>query len=135
MSFVSSCAGGSEEPEAQPAPGVERFTEDGIFEGIPRYPRSEPVGPRREVSGATVRTWSVRNATPEQVLQFYADTLVADAWREMEAPHAVNKSWRGSWRRQGATLQVSAGPAPAIEQPEPASPDPIVQYSFTLRPE
>ena len=135
VSVVGSCGGGAEEPEAQPAPGVTRFTEDGIFDTIPTYPRSDPLGPRREVRDATVRTWSVRNATPEQVLRFYADALVADEWDEMEAPHAVNKSWRGSWRRQGATLQVSAGPAPTVEQPEPASPDPIAQYSLTLRPE
>lgn len=129
------CDTGDGAPETQPAPATNRFTDDGIFDALPQYPRSDPAGPRREVDDAVIRTWEVRNAAPDGVLRYYREALAGAGWHEVDQPHAVHDSWRGSWRREGAMLEVSAGPAPTADAGSSSSPDPVTQYSLTLRPE
>jgi hypothetical protein len=131
----AACGGGTDEPEAQPAPDLTRFTDNGTFDAIPRYPRSEPASPRREIEDAIVRTWAVRNTTPEAVLEFYRTTLPGQGWDQVQPPIQVNRSWRGSWLRDEGTLEVSAGPAPTIDDDAADAADPSVQYSLTLRPD
>ncbi len=112
----------------QPAPDVSVFTH-GDFEGLPRYPRSETVSGRSEKAGFVTRSFTVRNARPRQVLEWYARQL--EPWPMTEAIHKVGATdYRAAWLKEGRRLQVSAGPAPGTEGGDPA-----VQYSLVLGPE
>ncbi|MDP9403498.1 MAG: hypothetical protein M3P85_09215 [Actinomycetota bacterium] len=119
----------SEDPEAQPAPGVTRFAE-GEFDQLPRYPRSDPASDRTEKADSTARSFKVRNASPQQILDFYASRL--EGWRPLEAPREIGKStYRGVWTKEDRRLTVSAAPAPGFAEPDEV----VSQYSITLGPD
>lgn len=115
---------------AQPAPGVTQFAEEGAFDDLPRHPRSRAVSERTEEDGVTVQSFTVRNSTPEQVLEWYAVTLEEDGWVVVEEPQFLGATdVRGTWVKDGMQLRVSSGPQPALSDD-----DPVVQYSLLLRP-
>lgn len=116
----------SKGPETQPAPDVTRFVE-GEFDQLPRYPRSDAVGDRNEKDGVTARTFKARNATPQQVLEFYASQL--KGWHQVEAPREIGSAaYRGVWTKDGRRLTVSATPAPGVSE----SDEVVSQYSLSL---
>ncbi|MFP5316708.1 MAG: hypothetical protein ACLGI2_00245 [Acidimicrobiia bacterium] len=129
---ATGCGGGDDNPEAQPAPDVTVFR-GGVFDQLPRYPRSVDLATPTETAGVVAQTFSVRNASPREILDFYASRL--DRWRVVEPVHQVgDDAFRGSWTRDGRRLQVSAGRAPAIDVEPPTVEPPIAQYSLQLGP-
>lgn len=131
--MTASCSGSDE--GTQPAPDVSTF-EQGDFGDIPLHPTSSPLGSRSEKNGTVARSYTVRNTTARQVLEFYESAL--DEHEVIEAPQDIGRrSWRGLWRVDGRELTVSAT---AISQPgdveeRPARPSEYnVQYSLSLGP-
>lgn len=130
VGLLVACGGSQDEPEAQPSPGGTGFVE-GRFDELPVPPRAEALGPRRETDGVLARSWSVRDTTPDEVLQFY-ETGLPD-WTVTSAPRSIGDGAQGLWRRGGEQLRVTATPAPTADQDEGAGTDPAeVQLSLQL---
>jgi hypothetical protein len=125
----AACDGGDSSP-TQPAPRNTRV-QDGLFDRIPRYPRSDPFAPASEQEGVTVQSFGVPGTTPEVVLDWYADEL--EGWTIVRRPQPFGPSaWRGVWEREDQRLLVSAGPAPTFEQDPADIEQSTTQYSLTL---
>ncbi len=114
---------------AQPAPDVTTF-EQGRFDDLPQFPRSDPLGPRSEKSGVVSRSFVAKGATAEQVMQFYEQSL--QGWQQVEPSHLVGTSThRAKWARDKWFLEVSTSSyASSIDDPMEAR----VQYSLVLIP-
>ena len=133
MAVIGGCgADGGEAPEAQPAPEVTVFR-NGAFDQLPRYPRSDEFAPATETAAVVSQTFSVRNATPQQILDFYRSTL--ERWTVVEPVQQVGPdALRASWRRDGRQLQVSASRAPSVDVTAPTVEPPMSQYSLQIGP-
>lgn len=128
LTALGGCSEREEREGAQPAPDVTSF-EQGRFDNLLLAPRSDPVGPRSEQEGVVSRSFTAKGTTPEQVLRFYEQNLTG--WRQVEPVHEVGtSSWRGTWEQGQWRLEVSAGRAPALDDPLEAQ----AQYSLVLRP-
>ena len=127
------CASRGADQAAQPAPGVTTF-EQGRFDNLPQYPRSEPLGPRTEERGVVARSYKVPGASPEQVLDFYRNALQA-RW-SMVAP--VEKlgvgTFRADWVNDDHRLRVTATQEGDVLSQDDASKTVVAQYSLTLHP-
>lgn len=119
------CGTGPSRP-AQPAPSVTAFT-GGAFDQLPRYPRTDPIGPRNDSGAISQQSFTATGTTPEQVLNWYADHL--RTWTVVEAPHKTGAAdVAGEWAMGDRRLQVTAGPAPTVGS------ETTVQYSLLLQP-
>lgn len=119
---------------SQPAPGTETF-EQGLFDEIPHFPRSEPLGPRSEESDVVAQSFRARDATPEQVMEYYRASL--DDWDVVTPPRPPGENpdtLRGKWSRDQWILIISASPAPAVGEPPEAARVEYSQYSLSLEP-
>lgn len=127
------CGSEEEPPAAQPVPGVTTF-EPGRFDDLPQYPRSEPLGPRSEEKGVVSRSFKVRGASPEQVLNFYVDAL-EEPWRLVTEVEKLGAgTFRADWTAEEYRLRVSATREPELDSQDDASETFATQYSLTLRP-
>lgn len=115
----AACATGDveERPEAQPVPGRADFG-PGIFDELPRYSRSEPLGPRNETDGVVSQSFSARNTDPQQILSFYGRRLEEAGWSAVEPVTELGPgTYRAQWGRPQWLLTVSASTAPTITPP------------------
>jgi hypothetical protein len=134
--FVAACGDdATERAGTQPAPGVSTF-EQGSFDDLPIYPRSDPIGPRSEKNGVVARSFVTHGATAEGIVTWYANTLKAKGWEAAGGAEQVGEStWRADFRKSGSKLRVSSAPAPTVEKESAGSGDVHdVQFSLTLRP-
>ncbi len=133
---ASGCGGeGGDRPRAQPAPGAADFRGGG-FDGVPRYPRSEELGAAVETNEVVTQTFSVPNAAPREIVEHY-EALFHGAWVMVEPVREVgDQAFRARWvdGEEDRLLQVTASPAPTIDDPAPAPGGVIVQYSLQLGP-
>jgi hypothetical protein len=125
--LVPAACGSDDADHASPPLG----TGAGVFGALPRYPGSDAVGARTSADGVTVRSFSVSNTTPEQILTWYVAELPDAGWSVLEDPGPEAKTWRGTWQRDRRRLLISAAPAPTIDD-KGASVGNEVQYSLTL---
>jgi len=105
---------------------------NGVFEQVPRYPSSEPLGPTSETAGTVARSYKVTGVTPRDVLQWYRDHLTG--WTVVTPPQAAEPgatAVRGTWTRDSTTLTVSAENAPTLRSGEAIALN-VVQYSVSL---
>jgi hypothetical protein len=105
---------------------------NGVFEQIPHYPSSEPLGATAETGGTVARSYEVTGATPRDVLQWYRDHLTD--WTVLTPPEAEQpgaSAVRGTWTKNHTTLTVTADNAPTLKSAE-ASEQNVVQYSLSL---
>ena len=124
--------GGAPSPAAQPTPNETTF-EVGRFDGLPRFPRSEPLGPRNEKGGVIAQSFVARGTTPVEVIDFYRRSLGQD-WRLMHEPEKLGVgTYRSDWTTGNWQLAVSATEESELD-PNNASKDVTVQYSLTLTP-
>lgn len=125
----------------QPAPGTDTF-EQGLFDEVPRYPRSGPLGPRSEAeeSDVVAQSFAGIDVLPEDLLAFYAQELpvAAPPWEQLRGPEQIGAgTWRGTWVRDAWQLTVSAQEAPSLDDalgPDAAQGTFYSQYSLTLEP-
>lgn len=137
---VAGCDMGGDDPsiDAQPSPEVTTF-EPGLFDALPRYPRSEPISERTEEDGVISQSFAARDTAPGQVLQYYRERL-AD-WDLVDQPQDIGEgTYRGIWARESWTLTISATPGETVD-PETLEPVgeaaegvPVAQYNLTLAP-
>ena len=127
------CGGGAEERAAdQPVPNGTGFAY-GRFDELPRYSRSESLGPRTEKAGAVSQSFKAEGATPTQILDFYARRLKDAGWDVVEPVHQLSVgSVRGRWAEPKWMLTVSASAAPTLPAPDGAIQS-NSQYSLSLR--
>lgn len=135
--LVTGCGGGGNEnpaTRAQPSPNVTTF-EPGVFDEIPRHPRSEPVGERSDENGVITRSFAVRDAEPTTVLQFFEDRLSAD-WELVSQPQEIGvDTYRGTWARDNWILTISATRAETVDADSDAAQGTYFsQYSLNLSP-
>jgi hypothetical protein len=131
----AACGGGAEERAAdQPVTNGTGFGY-GRFDELPRYSRSEPLGPRTAKAGAVSQSlFKAEGATPIQILDFYARRLMDAGWDVVEPVHQLGVgSVRGRWTEPTWMLTVSAGAAPTLPAPDGAIQS-YSQYSLSLRP-
>lgn len=120
---------GSSDSDADPAPSKPAQKAAVSFSGLPKYAGSIPVGDPTDSGPVTAQTFTVDNASPRQILDFYAGRL--SDWNVVEEPHALTEgsrsAWRGRWQSGGSvTLAVSAKGLPTSDQAQ-------AQYSLNLR--
>ena len=133
---VGACGGGEERrgTGAQPAPRTDTF-EQGLFDEIPRFPRSEPLGPRSEKSDVVAQSFRAEGAAPEQVLDYYRASL--EGWDLVTPPRPIGEAGstlRGKWARENWLLTISASPAPTVEGQNETALTVSSQYSLSLAP-
>jgi hypothetical protein len=128
------CGGEAEERAAdQPVTDETNFGY-GRFDELPRYSRSEPLGPRAEKAGAVSQTFKAEGATPTQILDFYARRLRDAGWNVVEPVHELGVGTvRGRWAQPKWMLTVSASTAPTLTAPA-GDIQSYSQYSLSLRP-
>ncbi len=130
LAVIATACGPSASDDTQPAPHVSVFR-DGHFDAIPSYPRSDPLGQAAEKDDVISQSFTARNATPGQILQFYERSLVG--WSLVEPVHPIGHgAVRGAWLNNGRQLVVSASLAPTVEADDPERP--MVQYNLQLGP-
>lgn len=130
---LAGCGAGTANPVAQPAPGVTTF-EEGRFDDLPQYPRSEPLGPRHEKDGVIARSYKAAGASPDQVLEFYRDAL-QERWNMVTAVEKLGVgTLRADWVDDEYRLRVSATRESLLDSEEDASETAATQYSLTLHP-
>lgn len=135
-SLAGACGGDdrSEDPAAQPAPDVTTF-EQGDFSGIPIPPLAEEAGTRTEKDGVVTQSFFVRNRTPDEVLEFYAEYFRDENVPVIREPaNTSGITWRGWWLLGGRELLVSALPAPTADGAETEHADVVTQMSLELWP-
>ena len=127
--ILPGCRSEAEREGTQPDPDVTTF-EQGRFDDLPQFPRSDPLGTRSEKGGVVSRSFVAKGATPEQVMQFYERSL--QAWRQVEPSHLVGTSaHRAKWARDDWLVEVSASNyASSIDDAMEVR----VQYSLVLSP-
>lgn len=131
---VAGCTRAADQPEAQPAPRASTF-QPGAFDELPSYPRSRPAGPASEKAGAVTQSFLTTLTSPETVVRWYAENLAPQGWAVDEAPHpSGTTAWQAVLQKGGKRLEVSAAPAPTVEDRGVPSPGEVdVQYSLVLR--
>ena len=130
---LAGCGAGTADPAAQPAPGVTTF-EEGRFDDIPQFPRSEPLGPRHEKDGVVARSYKAPGASPDQVLDFYRDAL-QERWSMVTAVEKLGVgTLRADWVDDEHLLRVSATRESLLDSEDDASETAVTQYSLTLHP-
>ncbi len=128
----AACAPRGEEPATQPAPDVTTF-EQGVFDDLPQFPRSDPVGPRTEKDGVVARSYRARGTSPDQVLEFYREAL--DGWNMVTPIERLGVGTvRAEWIRKDYRLLVSATRERTLDAPDDAANPVVSQYSLTLHP-
>ncbi len=127
--LLHGCRSDAEREGTQPAPNVTTF-EQGRFDDLPQFPRSDPLGSRSEKDGVVSRSFVAKGATAEQVMRFYERSL--QGWQQLEPSHPVGTSThRATWARGNWLLEVSTSSyASSVEDPMEAQ----VQYSLVLIP-
>ena len=118
----------------QPGPDVATF-EQGDFDDIVLHPRSEALTPPNEEGGTVARSYAVRNAAPEEVLDFYGVELAE--FDVVEEPASIGtNTFRGRWQLDqervltvSATLAANLGDVPDLPDSEQ-----VTQYSLSLSP-
>ncbi len=129
---ASGCGSADTPPAAQPAPEVTTF-EQGRFDDLPVFFRSDPLGPRSEKEGVVTRSYEASGASPEQVLEFYRDAL-AYRWRMVTPIERLGPgTFRADWEDGQYRLRVSATQAPALDPSDDGAHPVLTQYSLTLR--
>ena len=127
------CGRNGPDEGTQPAPAVTTF-EQGRFDDIPLFFRSEPVGPRSEKDGVVARSYKATGASPQQVLEFYRDGLPPQ-WK-MVAP--IEKlgadTFQADWVDESYRLRVSATREDLLDSDDEAVDPTVSQYSLTLHP-
>ncbi len=127
------CGPRDPDPVAQPAPGVTTF-EEGRFDNLPQYPRSEPLGPRHEKDDVVARSFKVRGASPDQILNFYRDAL-KERWRMVTGVEKLGVgTLRADWVDDEYRLRVSATRENKLDDRGDAGTSAAAQYSITLNP-
>jgi hypothetical protein len=105
-----------------------------MFDHLPRYSRSKPLGSRAEKAGALSQSFEAEGATPTQILDFYARRLKNAGWDALEPVHKLGVGTvRGRWAQPKWFLTVSASRAPTLPAPNGAI-QAYSQYSLNLRP-
>ncbi len=131
--LLGACASEEPDPVAQPAPDVTTF-ERGLFDDLPRFPRSEPLGPRNEEDGVIARSFKVPGAAPEQVLEFYRHAL-EENWTMLAPVERLGVgTFRADWLSDDYRLRVSATRESELDSRQDASNTVVAQYSLTLEP-
>ncbi len=131
--LIAGCAPRDGDPEAQPAPDVTTF-EQGRFDELPQFPRSDPVGPRTETEGVVARSYRARGTSPEQVLEFYKDAL-DERWQMVTPIERLGEgTFRAEWVSDDFRLLVSATRESTLDTPDDAANPVVSQYSLTLHP-
>lgn len=131
---LAACGNGTavSSPPAQPTPEVTTF-QPGAFDDLPLYPRSEPLGPRADEGKVTARSYKATGASPQQILEYYRDTLGA-RWTLVGRIDQVGVgTYQADWTSGDRRLRVSASRAPALEGGGDGG-GVVSQYSLTLRP-
>ncbi len=129
--LIAACAPRGGDPEAQPAPEVTTF-EHGRFDDLPRFPRSDPVGPRNETDGVVTRSYRARGTSPEQVLEFYEQAL-EQRWDMVTPIEQLGiGTFRAEWVTEDYRLLVSATRESTLDPPDDAANPVVSQYSLTL---
>lgn len=128
------CAGGAEERAADQPVTKDTSFGSGRFDELPRFSRSEPLGPRAEKAGAVSQSFKAEGASPTQILDFYARRLEDAGWDVVEPVHELGVGTvRGRWAEPKWMLTVSASAAPTLPAPDGAI-QAYSQYSLSLRP-
>ncbi len=131
--LIGGCAPRDTDPAAQPAPDVTTF-EQGRFDELPQFPRSDPVGPRTEKDGVVARSYRARGTSPEQVLEFYRDAL-DERWQMVTPIERLGPgTFRAEWVADDYRLLVSATREGTLDAPDDAANPAVAQYSLTLHP-
>lgn len=129
VALVAGCGDDGEDSAREaPAPG----TGNAAFDDLPRYPRSDPFGPLSESEGVLARTYRTTGATPDAVLEFYADALPERGWTPVEPVNREDTRRRADYVNGSNRLELSA--RAVDDRTEPDSNGAIVQYSLVVRP-
>ncbi len=133
MILLVGCQRGDADPVAQPAPDVTTF-EQGRFDDLPQFPRSEPVSARAEERGVIARSYKATGASPQQVMDFYRQAL-GDRWRMVSGIEKLGVgTLRADWVDEDYRLRVSATTESGLDSRNDASETFVTQYSLTLNP-
>ncbi len=131
--LLAGCGSDEAERAAQPAPGVTTF-EQGRFDDLPRYPRSEPLGPRSEKDGVVAQSFRATGAEPQQVLEWYRDEL-GQGWIMLTPIERLGVGTvRADWVQGEYRLRVSATREAELENRDDAARKVVSQYSVSLQP-
>lgn len=109
--------------QAGPASSVQSIE----LEAVPLYPRSDPVGPRRQHGQSVEQTFAVLGATPGEVLDWYAGQLshwIALPVEATDRAASLQRTWVAGARR----LVVAAAPSTEVGADSPYT----IEYSLTL---
>lgn len=132
--LAAGCGGDAEERAADQPVTEDTSFGPGRFDELPRFSRSEPLGPRAEKADAMSQSFKAEGATPTQILDFYARRLKDTGWDVIEPVHEIGVGTvRGRWAEPKWMLTVSATAAPTVPAPDGAI-QAYSQYSLSLRP-
>ena len=123
---------GDDEPDgAQPVPEATVF-DDADFDGLPRFPRSEPVGLRSRKADVVTQSFRAEGASVDRVMEHFEDALTEGGWVPAEPVHRADGPGRADYLRGDHRLEVSA--IDVDDRDGDVGDESVVQYSLVLRP-
>ena len=112
---------------ALPTPGMTEFTA-GEFDDIPLPRGADEASEKTERDGVISQSFFAQQTSPEQIMDFFSDSLDADGWTVVEPISSRGTdSLAGAWARDGRRLEISALLAQGVE-------DERTQFSVVLLP-
>ena len=121
-------------PRRPAGPGRHDLREEGRFDNLPQYPRSEPLGPRHEKEGVVTRSFKVQGASPDQIMSFYRDAL-QERWTMITGIEKLGVgTLRADWVNDEYRVRVSATREGELDERDDVAKSVVAQYSLTLNP-
>lgn len=110
-----------------PAPEVTAFTA-GDFDSIELPRGAEEASEKTERDGVLSQSFFVTATSPDQVMDFFADSLATDGWEIAEPVSSRGTdSIAGAWTKDGRRLEISSLLAQGVD-------DEQTQFSVVLLP-
>lgn len=110
-----------------PSPGITTFTAGG-FDAIELPRGADEAAEKTERDGVIAQSFFARSTSPEQIMDFFADSLPLDGWTVAEPVSSRGTdSIAGAWTKDGRRLEISALLAQGVENER-------TQFSVVLLP-
>lgn len=113
--------------DALPSPDVSAFTA-GDFDAIELPRGADEASEKTERDGAFSQSYFAEATSPEQIMDFFTDSLELDGWEIVEpVSRRGTDSFAGAWAKDGRRLEISAVLAQGVEKER-------TQFSVVLLP-
>jgi hypothetical protein len=123
---------GNDPPDGAPEVPGATVLDDGVFDDLPRFPRSEVLGLPSSKAGVVAQSFRAEGASVDRVMTFFEGALTERGWLPAEPVHRAPGPGRADYLRGEQRLELSA--IDVEDRDGDVGNEAVVQYSLLLRP-